>query len=163
MDPRVVRTLAWFDEKQDDVAAHTGAASAELQILRLIAAGVIEPGLGYLGWAYRESLKTWSPTLSDRSSVYVLTHAVMFGTDFGRIALDGEHEEIAHFITEAIGYYADDTDCLGELLICARCLNMTGLLAAQMAFDRQWEALDRENFQQNYHPILVGAILYALG
>jgi hypothetical protein len=60
--------------------------------------------------------------------------------------------------------YIHDADILGELLICAKCIGYwsDALTSAMAAFTTVWEALDRTNFAENYHTILMGGILFSM-
>mgnify|MGYP000603131179 CR=1 FL=1 len=164
MDQRAVDTLAWFDSLSAEVESHPGAAYAEVEILRMLVTETGPYGVGLLATAYRRDLERRLVPVTNRAEARALAHYLMFATNFNRVGIvlgSNYSERMDGLLAE----YEEDTDTLGELLICCRILQheTNAVTAAQAAFDSAWSTVGREDFQQNYHCILVGGILYSLG
>lgn len=162
---RVIDTLAWFDVKSATVADHDGVAFTELEILKIIANATPSSGAGILGDAYAQEARRGAGHYPNRNDVYRFTHQIMFATNFGRQELVGiDQTGYGELIETLCAEHATDTDLLGELLICAKCIGYwsASMDAAMVSFTSQFDALDRGDFNGSYHPILIGAILFAM-
>lgn len=163
MNLRALETLAWLDLHAALVAAHPGAAFAETEILRMMVTqtGPIEGDV--LAVAYQRDLARGVPAISNRAEARALAHAVMFASNFGREPLIVS-EGFTVLLETLIVEYVDDIDTLGELLIVAAILALGSdtVTVARDVFDAAWGSLDRGEFAQNYHAILVGGLLYAM-
>lgn len=162
-DQRAADTLAWLDAHAADVAAHPGAAYAEVEILRALMEAAGPQSGGLLAHAYEADLLRRIPSCNTRAEVRGLAHALMFASNFGRIAIVVS-EGYGALLDALVAEYAEDVDTLGELLISAHILshNSSAITAARAMFDGSWAALPRENFATSYHAVLVGGILYAI-
>lgn len=160
--PKASDTLAWLDSPEIDqaVMAHEGAAFEERELLRLMLGGASGTG-GVMSAAYRNKLATHVPSLVGRAEARAYSHVVMFAADFGLDPVT-HPVEVNPLLDQAVQIHEADTDTLGELLIAAHLLGhaSASIGAALSAFDAAWDALPRTF--ENYHPILVGGILYAL-
>ena len=154
-------TLAWLDAHAADVAEHPGAAYAETEILRMLVTSTGPQGVGILAEAYARDLARRLPSCESRAEARAFAHYVMFAAGFGRgsIVVPGAGAAL----DAAVVSHQVDTDTLGELLIASQLLGheSTAITAARATFDAAWQALPRGDFSE-YHPILVGGILYAL-
>lgn len=159
MDVRASDTLAWFYTQAAEVASHEGAAFAEVEILGQLVNGTPSVARDVLSVAYMVDATRRVPDLSDRAKCRAFAHAVMFATNFGGSAIvlpAGTQAAIESVLL------AHDLDTMGELLIAAKLAGYTSLAlaAAKSTFDAEWEAVSR--VFDNYHVILVGALLYAV-
>ncbi len=159
------QAVQFMADNQAAVDAHTGAAYAENKILRGITGAEDTGGRSLLGYSYLCNLRRGVRSVSNRAECYAITHDIFFATNFGKISLTGV--DVAAYTAALEGLvvdYTNDTDVLGELLICAKCLGYwsSGMDTALAQFETQWAALDRTNFAENYHPILVGGILFSM-
>jgi hypothetical protein len=153
-------TLAWLDSNQAQVAAHEGAAYEEVELLRLMLSGASGVG-GVMSAAYRNKLAFYIPSLTGRAGARAYAHIVMFAADFGLDPVT--HPALVNpMLDEAVFAHQDDTDTLGELLIACHLLGHDSpvIQAASEKFLTDWQAIPRDF--TNYHPILVGGILFAL-
>lgn len=162
MDQRVADTLAWFAANAAAVDEHPGAALAEVEILRALATGAQVGSI--FAHVHEAKLLRGPRNTNDRGEAYGLTHDIFFATDFGRRELSPAVDKTAFAARiEALApAYADDTDILAELLMCARILGhwSADLQALLERYIPQWNALDRANFSGSYHQILTGALLF---
>lgn len=154
-------TLAWLDAHASEIAAHPGAAYAETEILRMLVTNTGPQGVGVFAEAYARDLARRLPPCENRADARAFAHYVMFAAGFGRgsISLQGA----GPMLDTAVAAHADDTDTLGELLIAAHLLahGSTAVTTARSVFDTAWLLIQRDTIA-DYHPILVGGILYAL-
>lgn len=156
----------YFDRHSDEVEAHPGAVLEELAILRILQNNeAAEPTI--ITAVYREKMVRGCPTCPNPADIYGMTHDVFFATDFGRQQFTGYDTEawsalLQRLAIEQWGY----PDLLGEILMCAICLDLWGPWAdeALTHYRTLWDALDRTagGFNENHHPILVGDLLFAM-
>jgi hypothetical protein len=159
------QTLQWFEQNFANIAANDGAASMEFDILRHMVEATPSGPLGLFGDVNRHKLAQNLPMPQNRADVYGLTHLIFFAADFGRLPLaDVDLNHYRAMLDELLNTWVHDTDLCGELLICSKIIgHESGAVnSARVAFDAAWEALDRNNFAQNYHPILIGGLLYSM-
>lgn len=84
---------------------------------------------------------------------YELTHAVMYAGDFGPLSSAEATSRVQAALAEE-----QDWDLVGEYLICLQLLGEPGDTATYEAWwDGEWG-----DFASAYHPVLVGALLFAL-
>lgn len=163
---RASSALAYIDGNATKLENHLGAAYAEGVILDALVNKTPSGTLGILGQAYKTDLiRGGVLDVPDRATAYKLTHTIIFATDFGRQKLTGLSNYEA-LLEQLVVTYADDTDVLGELLISARCISYwsPAMDTAYQNFCSQWDAVNKQAglFNQNYHVILVGGILFAM-
>jgi hypothetical protein len=147
------------------VVANGGAAYAENKILRGMAGNDDTGGRALIGYAYLSNLQRGVRSVTNRGEAYALTHDIFFATNFGRITVTGvDITGHASLLDRLVVEHANDTDVLGELIMASKCIGhwSSAMDTALSAFESQWAALDRNDFAQNYHPILVGGLLFSM-
>lgn len=157
--------VQFMADNQLAVDAHQGAAWTENKLLRAVSGVESAGGTTALSYSYGEALKRSVLQVNNRAEAYTFTHAIFFGTDFGKKSLTGiDVTAYSAAIETHIFTYANDFDVLGEMLTAAKCLGYwsTNLDSARDSFVTAWQALDRNDFAQNYHTILVGGILFSM-
>lgn len=161
MDQRAIDTLEWLDELDAEVLAHPGMAYVEREILRLLVAGTAPSTSGVTSTAYRMEAERRVLPMQNRAEARSVAHIVMFATNFGQVSMVAP-SGLGAALDDAVVEHEEDTDTLGELLIAAHIAGHTSALitAARSVFDAAWAAEPLEF--NNYHVILVGAILYAI-
>lgn len=162
---RAAAALSFLEDNGAAVAVHPGAAFAEREILRAVLNADASGPAGLVGAAYLADLQRGVMVVEDRSQAYRFTHAVLFSSDFGRQPIEGVDLSGYGVLIEAlVQQYLQDADVLGELLMSAKCLGYwSGAMDAALAtFTAAWDALDRENFAESYHPLLVGGLLFSM-
>lgn len=160
-------TADYFAQHAALLAAHPGAAREEFAILKMVEDGTPSGPTGMLGAVYMQAIVDGVPDSPNEGEAYRLTHMVLFATDFGRVPVQG-HDKAAWQarLQELAERYEDHGTLLGEVLMCAHCLDVWGTWAdLRLAqFNTLWLGLDRTlaGFNENYHPILVGGLLAAM-
>lgn len=153
-------TLTWLDSQETSILTHEGAAFEEVELLRLMLNGASGTG-GVMSAAYRNKLTSYVPGLNGRAQARAYAHIVMFASDFGLDPIS-HPAEVNLLLEDSILENQNDTDTLGELLIAAHLLGVTSptIEATYEKFVTDWSAIPR--VFDNYHPVLVGGILFAL-
>lgn len=157
--------VQFMADNQSAVDAHPGAAYQEQRILCATVGTESAGGSTSLLYSYQAVMRRGAQSTTNRGDAYTFTHAIMFGTDMGNITVSGiDQSGYEAEIEAALITYATDYDVLGEMLVCAKCLGYwsANCDAALDSFLVAWTSLDRENFGESYHPLLVGGLLFKM-
>lgn len=154
----------YMNDNSSAVDAHSGAAYMENKILRAITGTESTGGRSLLGYAYQSELLRHVPAVNDRGEAYRFTHIIFFATDFGNRPINGlDMTGYCAALDTHVVTFADDLDVLGEMLLCAKCIGhwSDACDTALSKFIADYDAYPRNVFDENYHPILVGGLLFA--
>ncbi|MES2488567.1 MAG: hypothetical protein V4607_02160 [Pseudomonadota bacterium] len=157
--------VSFMETNNAAVEAHSGAAFPESKILRAMSGADSTGGRSVLGYAYQCELLRGAPSVTNRAEAYKLTHTIFFATDFGNKTISGiAMSAYCSLLDSLVITYAEDLDVLGELLISAKCIGhwSSAMDSALELFTDGWLEIDREDFGGNYHPVLVGGILFSM-
>ena len=156
----------YFTRHLSLVNNHPGEVKAELTVLRIVK-NKEKLKSTVLQQVYLEKMQRGVPPVLNPADVYGMTHDVFNATDFGRIKITGyDKAGWTAMLKRLCLDYATYPDILGEVLLAAKCLDIWGVWAdtATAAFRLLWTTLDRTagGFNENYHPLLVGDLLFAM-